>query len=106
MQSNPTTSSKGHDLTVSGSGGVFVFEISDTIGKSSGKKIKKDLKTLFDCECDYCRKPHKGFLVISEEASEYLPKDDYETPKGNLVHSGQVHELDMPGNTHIAEFYI
>jgi hypothetical protein len=105
MQCNPTTSSEGHDLVVSGSGGVSVFEISDTMSTYGEAKVKNDLNTLFDCECDYCRKPHKSFIVISEEASEYLPKDDYETSKGNLVHSGQVHVLDMPGNTHIAEFY-
>ena len=105
MQCNPTTSSEGHDLVVSGSGGVSVFEISDTMSTYSDAKVKKDLDTLFDRECEYCREPHKSFLVISEEASEYLPKDGYETSKGNPIHPGQVHGLDMPGNTHIAEFY-
>ena len=105
IQCNPTTSSNGHDLVVSGSGVISVFEISDTISTYGEAKVKNDLNTLFDCECDYCQKPHKGFIVISEEASEYLPKDDHKTPKGNIVYSGQVHVLDTPGNTHIAEFY-
>ena len=105
MQSNPTTSSKGHDLTVSGSGGVFVFEISDTIGKSSGKKIKKDLKTLFNCKCDYCRELHKSFLVVSEEASVHLPKGSYKISKDNFVNAGQVDKVSEHSTTYIAEFY-
>lgn len=104
MQCNPTTSSEGHDLTVSGSGGVFVFEISDTMGKNGEKKIKKDLKTLFDCECDYCRGQHKSFLVISEEASKYLPKRNYKTLGGSLVYVAQVDEVGARDTIHIVEF--
>ena len=105
MQSNPTTSSKGHDLTVSGSGGVFVFEISDTIGKGSGKKIKKDLKTLFNCKCNYCRGTHKSFLAVSEESSRCLSKNKHKVSEDDFVYVGRVDKASERSTTHIAEFH-